>query len=386
MKNRIIGIIISAAFVIIALAAGWIHQRSKQNEETSADISVFQWTCEDEADFRLSEIIDSVSFIPIETNNDVLIGEINKLVFHDNFLYILDSNYTTTLYIFDSQTGQFIQKIRKIGNGPGEYNTIQDFSINEKEGCIYLLCDKEKVFTYTLSGEFISEGKLPFYATAIEFFNDKFCFVCEDDDKGNLIVTDRKYNIESSHFPNKEYGDNMRILVHPFQKTKKGILYRRFLDNNIYRIDSRGEISLLYQINLGTNLLEIDNVKSFTSAELKFEMKYKRCHIKYFTENDNHSIIYFFDKNEPYISVYNKKSKKVKTSLLESVTDDLGHKKLPLLEYVSDQNDFVVILQPTEINDVIPLKENIKESISEDANPILYILHTKSDSYSIKQQ
>ena len=309
MKNRIIGIIISAAFVIIALAAGWIHQRSKQNEETSADISVFQWTCEDEADFRLSEIIDSVSFIPIETNNDVLIGEINKLVFHDNFLYILDSNYTTTLYIFDSQTGQFIQKIRKIGNGPGEYNTIQDFSINEKEGCIYLLCDKEKVFTYTLSGEFISEGKLPFYATAIEFFNDKFCFVCEDDDKGNLIVTDRKYNIESSHFPNKEYGDNMRILVHPFQKTKKGILYRRFLDNNIYRIDSRGEISLLYQINLGTNLLEIDNVKSFTSAELKFEMKYKRCHIKYFTENDNHSIIYFFDKNEPYISVYNKKSK-----------------------------------------------------------------------------
>ena len=386
MKNRIIGIIISAAFVIIALAAGWIHQRSKQNEETSADISVFQWTCEDEADFRLSEIIDSVSFIPIETNNDVLIGEINKLVFHDNFLYILDSNYTTTLYIFDSQTGQFIQKIRKIGNGPGEYNTIQDFSINEKEGCIYLLCDKEKVFTYTLSGEFISEGKLPFYATAIEFFNDKFCFVCEDDDKGNLIVTDRKYNIESSHFPNKEYGDNMRILVHPFQKTKKGILYRRFLDNNIYRIDSRGEISLLYQINLGTNLLEIDNVKSFTNAELKFEMKYKRCHIKYFTENDNHSIIYFFDKNEPYISVYNKKSKKVKTSLLESVTDDLGHKKLPLLEYVSDQNDFVVILQPTEINDVIPLKENIKESISEDANPILYILHTKSDSYSIKQQ
>ena len=272
------------------------------------------------------------------------------------------------------------------GRGSINYGDGQDFSINEKEGCIYLLCDKEKVFTYTLSGEFISEGKLPFYATAIEFFNDKFCFVCEDDDKGNLIVTDRKYNIESSHFPNKEYGDNMRILVHPFQKTKKGILYRRFLDNNIYRIDSRGEISLLYQINLGTNLLEIDNVKSFTSAELKFEMKYKRCHIKYFTENDNHSIIYFFDKNEPYISVYNKKSKKVKTSLLESVTDDLGHKKLPLLEYVSDQNDFVVILQPTEINDVIPLKENIKESISEDANPILYILHTKSDSYSIKQQ
>ena len=154
-------------------------------------------------------------------------------------------------------------------------------------------------------------------------------------------------------------------------------MYRRFLDNNIYRIDSKGEISLLYQINLGTNSLEIDNVKSFTNEELKSEMKYKRCHIKYFTENDHYAIIYFFDKNEPYISVYNKKSQKAKTSLLESVTDDLGHKKLPLLEYVSNQNDFVVILQPTEINDATPLKENIKESISEDANPILYILHAK---------
>lgn len=372
MSKKIIFAIAVLSLIILVI---FLSKKEHQVEIQTTDAIL--WDCENETDIHLSEIIDSTSFIPIETNENALIGEISKLTFYNNFFFILDCNYTATLYVFESNTGKFVRKIGRIGSGPGEYNRIYDFSIDEKEKIIYLLCDKEKVISYTLSGLFIAETKISFYATAIEFFNDKFHFVCEDDNKDNLIITDKKYNIISSYFPNKEYGENGRILVHPFQKTKKGILYRRFLDNNIYKINANGEVSLLYQIDLGTNLLKIDNIKSLTPTELKSELKQKRCHIKYFVENDNYAIIYFFDKNKPYVSIYNKNSKEVKTSLLQSVTDNFIHKKFPLFEYISDQNDFIIILQPNEINDAVPLKNNIKESISEDSNPILYILHSK---------
>mgnify|MGYP001026226905 FL=1 len=373
MNKKIILLFIVIA-ILFVLGGIFCLKKNTQTPPIQSNKAIL-WDCDSNDKILLSEMADTFSLLPLETIDRSLMGEISKLVFSGDSFYVLDRNYMSAIFSFNTQTGKFIEKIGVIGNGPGEYNRIYDFSIDEKNQVIYVLGNKEKIMTYTLSGEFKTEKKLPFYATALEAFDDKFCFVCEDEERNNLIVTDKDLHIISSYFPNKQYGNNLRILIHPFQKTDSGVFYRRFLDNNIYKIDQQGNLSLAYQIHLGTNTLGINDIKSLTEKEVKEKLKTHRCHIKYFTENNQYAIIVFHDKNKPYISVYNKQSGKTKTSPLESQIDNLLGKKYILPEYVSAKNDFVVIIQPEEINELT--SETDSTRLSEDVNPILYILQMK---------
>jgi hypothetical protein len=57
--------------------------------------------------------------ISLETCNDAcLIGEINKIEYFRNQLYIFDKYHAKALFIYDN-TGKLISKTQK-GNGPGE--------------------------------------------------------------------------------------------------------------------------------------------------------------------------------------------------------------------------------------------------------------------------
>ncbi|MDR3095059.1 MAG: 6-bladed beta-propeller, partial [Bacteroidales bacterium] len=66
----------------------------------------------------LSEIASDVTYIPLETSPECLIGRIDKIISFDDKYYILDRQ-TESILVFDS-TGKYLFKIAQIGNGPGE--------------------------------------------------------------------------------------------------------------------------------------------------------------------------------------------------------------------------------------------------------------------------
>lgn len=337
------------------------------------------WDCKsiEKDGFKLSGITHSFSLLPLETGEEFLMGGIDKIIMKNNYVYVLDSKYTANIYIFDAKSGQFVKKIGKIGNGPGEYRKILDFSIDEDNLVIYALCDRSKVVSYSLSGIFLEEKKLSFFATAIEYLNNKFYFVNDELEKDNLCITDKEYNVVSSLFPNKKYGENMRILIHPFLKKNNEILYRRFLDDNIYKIDSIGKVSLLYQIDFGSNKIDFDKINSLSSGDLKQKMSTTRCHIKYFLDNDKYSVIVFFDKNTPLISIYDKFTNKAKTYPYNLSKDNLLDGEFPLLEYLTPENQFISILSFNAIEQLMKKEKLNKETKIEDLNPILYIIESK---------
>ena len=79
-----------------------------------------------------------------------------------------------------------------------------------------MLCDKKKLFTYSLSGQPLGTITLDFFADAMEYQKNQLHFVCDRLDRGNLIVTDIKGRILYEDFPNKRMGDNLLMLIHPF--------------------------------------------------------------------------------------------------------------------------------------------------------------------------
>ena len=104
----------------------------------------------------ISEIADSAIYIPLQTEDSLLIGEITKLIVWNDRFYIWD-RMTETIFCFGSD-GKAIHKIQRQGNGPGEYPRISGFTINDKSGDVYIDSDfAQALFRYTKDGHFIEK-------------------------------------------------------------------------------------------------------------------------------------------------------------------------------------------------------------------------------------
>ncbi len=88
-------------------------------------------------------------------NEKVLIGNIDKIQPYKDRLYILDTNIAKGVFVFN-KNGKFIQKIGNLGNGPGEYVSCQDFTINKaKEEILIYDTYHERIYIYDMkSGKY----------------------------------------------------------------------------------------------------------------------------------------------------------------------------------------------------------------------------------------
>ena len=109
-----------------------------------------------EQSMLMSEFFSSVKTIILETDNHILLGKINGIQVHNDLIFLLDTQQDIGISIFNKD-GKFIRKIGKKGNGPGEYLTISDFTIDRENDAVYLMdCDLNKIHKYKITGEFES--------------------------------------------------------------------------------------------------------------------------------------------------------------------------------------------------------------------------------------
>lgn len=57
--------------------------------------------------------------------------DMEKLILHKGQLYVFDQR-KPAVYVFD-ESGNFLREIAQKGEGPGEYQTITDILIDEKD-------------------------------------------------------------------------------------------------------------------------------------------------------------------------------------------------------------------------------------------------------------
>ena len=108
--------------------------------------------------FLFSTLYKSVKLIPLETNKSCLIGSIRQMQVIDNYILIMDP--PNSLYVFDRE-GRFIRKIGSVGQGPGEYISIADFTIDRENKTVYIQDGRlARILKYDLAtGKFIQSIK-----------------------------------------------------------------------------------------------------------------------------------------------------------------------------------------------------------------------------------
>lgn len=110
----------------------------------------------------LSQFVDMVSYIPLETNPQALIGgTIYYEVTQDNIIVRQRSQTGQKILLFDRKTGKFIREIGKQGNGPGEFRLLTYIPYNPIKKALYAINSSWEILGYDLSGRNIEKINMP---------------------------------------------------------------------------------------------------------------------------------------------------------------------------------------------------------------------------------
>lgn len=96
--------------------------------------------CLDNDFYDVSDVLDSVSFIFLETNPNSLLGNIRRVLVTNDRIFIRDDYQRTGVAVFDNG-GHYIKRLTK-GNGPGEINVVNDIQYDRYKEELLILSPK----------------------------------------------------------------------------------------------------------------------------------------------------------------------------------------------------------------------------------------------------
>ena len=303
----------------------------------------------------VSSLFKKVDFIPLETNDECLIGEIDKLLLYNNLFFILDQ-MTSSLFVF-SQKGEFIHKIHQVGEGPDEYIDLDDFFIDKENNFLILFADSKLLFYDLHTYKLIKEEKLSpntsiayFGDTYVHFLNNgiwsgKFNIVAKRDGQTiyeSLPISENNVGYTySSPFPFSQPMDNNEVF------------FAEIFNNTIYLLN-RDSIIVKYYIDFGNKSLPAKYFESIPVQErTKRVLETKYCFFLsgYYRNDKLFKFNFLYDGTElNYYNFFDRREEFIFTSF----TDDLYLGVAPWqILYVN--NDYVV-----SFHDVNRFKDGLK--------------------------
>jgi len=205
-------------------------------------------------DYQLSEAISIKKYVPLETNDSCLLGQIIKIKYHDSCFYI--NSRFTDLYRFSSD-GIFMNSIGRHGRGPEEFQFVLDFDIITGNKQVEILCtDQRRLKTFTVNGEFYS-------SQPVEIRNGSISRISN----GQHFVYIRNSNYTGDDIKNQYVLFLVEDLRYPERMTPVIPLYNRYLDLS-------GGLENFWQNNEETLFHYGYNDTIYQFSESKIEHKY----------------------------------------------------------------------------------------------------------------
>ena len=271
----------------------------------------------------LSEIIDSISYVPLETNDNCLLGTIREFfVLSENYLLIENKDFK--LYLF-SKTGKFISQIGNIGQGPGEYLYYDTYisRIDEKNSQVIIVTYNQRQLMYfDFSGKFIKSEPLPFTKVKgwISYCHSRlynFHLVQEMNSGKNpytYLVTDTAFNVITQKVKPVQFSWKGDIRFYPgvpffHQYTYNDRIHTKelLLNDTLYTINDDYSFEPKYIISAGQYDVTVD-IRS--DPRFSTEMNSYLMPWSMFETNDYLFVLYRYQKKD-IPCYYHKKEDKV---------------------------------------------------------------------------
>ncbi|GEL12136.1 hypothetical protein FGL01_28750 [Flavobacterium glycines] len=180
---------------------------------------------------NLDSTIESIKFVPLETNDSSLIQEISKMINIGDSILICD--YKLGKILLFSQDGNFISMFKNVGKGPGEYIKIKDITFDEiRKEVVLLDIGSRQILRYDLKGRHISSDQVNIANAGVNFewFNNSFVFfrhnqTFPEHSNHNIIITDQNQQYIKSGAIIPEQISNLSLWGNKNMSKSDSLLY-----------------------------------------------------------------------------------------------------------------------------------------------------------------
>lgn len=213
--------------------------------------------------FDLKTLFDSVSYevITLETTDDCLIGEVSKIVFRNDTIFVADKT-TKSLFIFNGK-GKYLSKICHSGRARQEYMDLTDVFIAD-DHILVLDNYQSKLCCYDFNGQFryaidTQEG-MRIYKSDGKIF---VCTTCNGGSEWNshqMVAFDTTGHIVSSYFKMTEDDIKLNDFYNHF--IPKGNVFEHVQPStNIVYTYTNGKFTPSYKIDFGDKVMPTEIAK-----------------------------------------------------------------------------------------------------------------------------
>ena len=169
-----------------------------QRSQSDAIVTVDVRTNYPKKELILQDFMD-VEYIALKTNDNFLTeGEV--LAIGKEYIFVKNRNNDGDIFIFD-RIGTGLRKFNRLGRGPGEYLSINEFFLDEDNGEIFI-SDYRGVLVYDLYGKFkrsLSSRERTSFIHMYNYDNDNFICLGRDAVFNTKSVSTHPFFIVSKH-------------------------------------------------------------------------------------------------------------------------------------------------------------------------------------------
>lgn len=186
----------------------------------------------------VTDFFDKYTIIPLETTEENLIGNIDKIFITDKYMYILDK-LQAAIFIF-SKSGEYINKLTHQGRALGEYVSITDFEVCHS----YIYClsrVNKKIFVYDMNTSFVRDYHLNDWYNSFFVINDSLIYLFSDECNEqyfNYSLYNSKTQQIIKQFSSFEKNQNYVFDYSPFHFTNNQVFVTEYYDESLYLLEN----------------------------------------------------------------------------------------------------------------------------------------------------
>ena len=322
---------------------------------------------------KLSDLVESIKYIPLETTEDCLIGKVSKIKYYEGKFYIYDKT-TRTVFLYNEE-GKFLFKYSAFGKGPFEYIKLNDMDIDSEGNC-YLL-ETRKIIKLDKQLNPLKEIKLPFGTMRFAIHNNEIALVHLGEDEDEIQILSNKGKELTSYIPFSDIARQSELK--PFTKFESDLYYKPIHCDDIFSINS-DSISLHTKIHFEKPIPQnywIDE-KSYTRSSTYMGNIYYYCETKAFIF---FRFMYDYKGDDgPFYTLYSKKDNST-TIYTNNIKNDCYMSKYPpLISEATTDGHFIATIEASSFYEAIknnPELSNEMDEFTVLSNPVIALIKFK---------
>jgi hypothetical protein len=342
---------------------------------------------------NMSEIFSDIEYIPLESVDKHLIGNVRQVVVYKDRIYVFDQYKTQSVFCFQ-QDGKFLFELNRKGQGPNEYHYLQGISIDYDNDHLLLYCS-QKIIVCDLEGNLIeSHQNKDSWSPKFSYIGDGYAafyggYITNNDDYAknelipNLLITNTDdYKVENTDLFFQTIG-MVTQNFNSFSSYQNGTvtLYAEYNDT-IYHL-SKKAVERAYYVDFGDMKKDKGFYSVWGKGDYEQMYKYKQehdiCNISAITESKTDIYFMYAHKEVSHYVFYNKNTKRVIDVCQKSgsyydylpFNNDISGTPISSYVHSTDGESFYVTIESHEI---IKFKKSIQNSNAVNKDKLLKML------------